>query len=94
MSSSRTLYNLSGCPYCIRVKRRLAELGLPYDEIQVPRLRALRRTVKELSGQRRVPVLVDNGAVIHDSRAILAHLDRTYGPPAACRSDAAAAAGS
>ncbi|PSQ29903.1 hypothetical protein BRD09_05725 [Halobacteriales archaeon SW_10_68_16] len=54
------LYELAGCPYCAKVKRKLDELGLDYESHMVPRSHGERTEVKEVSGQTGVPVLVDN----------------------------------
>lgn len=79
MTPDLTLYNLRGCPFCRHVKKHLARLGLAYQEIQVPRFRSMRKEVKRLSGQSQVPVLVDNGEVIADSRIICEYLTAHYG---------------
>lgn len=79
MSPALTLYTITACPYCIRVKKHLARLHLDYHEVHVPRLRALRRTVQQLSGQKRVPVLVDGDRVVADSQVICAYLTERYG---------------
>jgi glutaredoxin len=73
-----TLYNLSGCPYCIMVRRRMDELGLAYEVKEVPGPRSLRKEVYEVSGQWTVPVLVDGGKVFDDEDKILAHINATY----------------
>ncbi|MFB6160122.1 MAG: glutathione S-transferase N-terminal domain-containing protein [Haloferacaceae archaeon] len=77
-----TLYELPGCPFCVMVKEKLAELDLEYDSVEVPRAHADRTEVKEVSGQTGVPVLVDedNGVEgMPESRDIVAYLERTYG---------------
>ncbi len=76
-----TLYNLRGCPFCIRVKKHLARLDLEFVEIQVPRFRRWRKDVQRLSGQRQVPVLVDGERVIADSQTICEYLSAQYGRP-------------
>lgn len=76
------LYTLEGCPYCAKVERKLAALGLEYERHEVPRLRSRRDTVEEVSGQTGVPVLVDpeHGVTgMAESDDIVAHLERTYG---------------
>lgn len=79
MQSSMKLYSLTGCPYCMRVKAQLKRLGLSYEEIKVPRFRGFRRQVQRLSGQNRVPVLVDGEKVIADSVVICNYLAQQYG---------------
>jgi glutaredoxin len=73
-----TLYNLTGCPYCAMVTRRLDELGLTYDIKEVPAPRPLRKEVYAVSGQWTVPVLIDGDQVFDDEDKILAHLNATY----------------
>lgn len=74
------------CP-CGTVERRLRRLGLRHRVERVPYRRGggSRPEVEELTGQRRVPVLVDGDEVICDSRRILQYLDWRYGED---RSDA------
>jgi len=79
------LYELEGCPYCAKVKRKLDELGLEYESHAVPRAHSERAEVQEVSGQTGVPVLVDNDHGIEgmpESDDIVAYLDRTYGATA------------
>jgi glutathione S-transferase len=80
--SNLTLYELPGCPYCAKVKTKLADLGLEYESIEVPRSHDQRTEVEEVSGQTGVPVLVDPDHDVHgmaESDDIVAYLDRTYG---------------
>jgi glutathione S-transferase len=74
-----TLYRCSTptdwlCP-CGRVARALRRDGVAFQEVRVPQRRSLRPEVEELSGQRRVPLLVIDGEVICDSRRIVEHLE-------------------
>ena len=67
------------CP-CGAVERRLKKLSLEHRVERVPyRRRGARPEVQELTGQSRVPVLVDGDEVIHDSRRILQYLQWRYG---------------
>jgi len=79
------LYELQGCPYCAKVRRKLDELGLEYESHAVPRAHSEREAVKRLSGQTGVPVLVDNDHGVEgmpESDDIVAYLEETYGAPA------------
>jgi glutathione S-transferase len=81
-----TLYELDGCPYCAKVKTKLADLGLEYDSIMVPRSHGERTEVEEVSGQTGVPVLVDpthDVTGMPESDDIVAYLEETYGSDAA-----------
>ena len=76
------LYELDGCPYCAKVKRKLDELGLEYDSHMVPRSHDERTEVQEVSGQTGVPVLVDNEHGVEgmpESDDIVEYLEQTYG---------------
>ncbi|MDS0258848.1 glutaredoxin [Haloarcula sp. S1CR25-12] len=77
---SRTLYQLDGCPYCEKVADRLDELGVDYETIWVEALHSERNEVKEVSGQRAVPVLVDedHGVTMAESDRILEFVERSY----------------
>lgn len=66
------------CP-CGAVARRLGKLGLEHRTERVPYRRSRRPEVEELTGQKRVPVLVDGDEVIHDSKRITQYLDWKYG---------------
>jgi glutaredoxin 3 len=76
------LYELDGCPYCAKVKRKLDELELEYDSHMVPRSHDERTEVQEVSGQTGVPVLVDNEHGVEgmpESDDIVEYLEQTYG---------------
>lgn len=77
---ARILYRLEGCPYCERVVDRLKELDLDYHSVWVEARHSRRNRVKEASGQRQVPVLVDDeyGVTMAESERILEFCDATY----------------
>jgi glutathione S-transferase len=77
---TRTLYRLEGCPYCEKVVERMNELDLEYHSVWVEAMHTRRDRVKEISGQRQVPVLVDEnyGVMMAESDLILEFLDATY----------------
>ncbi|MCL7417246.1 MAG: glutaredoxin [Halalkalicoccus sp.] len=77
---SVTLYQLDGCPYCEKVADRLDELGVEYETEWVEALHSKRDEVKRVSGQRGVPVLVDEeyGITMPESDRILEFADRSY----------------
>ncbi len=72
------LYNAEWCPYCARVRRKLDELKVECDLIEVPRSRSQRDELMEISGQTGVPTLVcEDGTVIaDDDDAIIAYLEQ------------------
>ena len=65
------------CP-CGAVARRLAKLGVEHRTERVPYRRASRPEIQELTGQQRVPVLVDGDEVVHDSKRIIQYLEWRY----------------
>jgi glutathione S-transferase len=76
---SITLYELEDCPYCIKVAEALQEADVEYDTEWVDGLHSKRNQVKRLSGQRAVPVLVDEdrGVTMAESENILEYVERT-----------------
>lgn len=80
------LYQLEHCPWCAAARQALANVGAEYEAVEVPRDRAARDEVLELSGQRLVPVIVDGDTVVWDSRRIVRYLYSTYDPAARERS--------
>lgn len=77
---SVTLYQLDGCPFCEKVADRLDEIGVDYETIWVDAMHSDRDEAKRVSGQRGVPVLVDDdrGVTMPESENILEFVDRTY----------------
>ena len=77
----RTLYRLEGCPYCEIVVDELDALELSFDSVWVEGLHSKRNEVKHVSGQRQVPVLVDDeyGLTMAESARIIEFLQTTYG---------------
>lgn len=75
-----TLYQLEGCPYCELVDDRLEELDIEFESVWVEGLHSKRDEVKRVSGQRAVPVLVDDsrGVTMAESERILEYLDTSY----------------
>ena len=59
---SIVLYSLDGCPYCEKVEEALDEHGVEYETEWVEGLHSKRNEVKRVSGQRAVPVLIDEDA--------------------------------
>lgn len=81
-NTSLELYDLQHCPYCAKVRRALADIGLDYDSHEVPQSRSERDRVREISGQEGVPVLVDpeNGIEgMPESDDIVDYLYSEYG---------------
>lgn len=74
-----TLFQLEKCPWCAAARQGLANVDAEYQIVNVPREREKRHMVEALSGQRLVPVLVDDDIVVWDSRRVVRYLYETYG---------------
>jgi glutaredoxin len=59
---SLVLYSLDGCPFCENVHDALDGHGIEYETRWVEPLHSDRDEVRRVSGQRVVPVLVDEDA--------------------------------
>jgi glutaredoxin len=66
------------CP-CGSVERKLRKLGIEHETVRLPYKRRGRPEIEELTGQKRVPVLVDGDEIVHDSRRITEYLDWAHG---------------
>jgi len=75
-----TLYALDGCPYCEKVSEALDDHGIDYETEWVEAMHSERDEVKRLSGQRGVPVLVDDetGVTMAESDRILEYVNTRY----------------
>ena len=78
---TRILYDLCAAndlrfsPYCWRVKLSLAHKKLEYKTVPVG---FTEKYKLQFSGQNLVPVLDDNGTIVHDSWEIAEYLEATY----------------
>ena len=81
---SITLYQLDGCPFCEKVADALDDHGLDYETIWVEAPHSERNEVKRVSGQRGVPVIVDEdrGVTMAESDNILEYVENTLAPQA------------
>ncbi|MCB0828764.1 MAG: glutathione S-transferase N-terminal domain-containing protein [Solirubrobacterales bacterium] len=64
---------------CGSVGKALNRAGVEYETRRVPAARKGRPEIVELTGQDRVPVLVDGDQVIHDSRRIREYIELKWG---------------
>ena len=71
------LYALDGCPYCEKVHDALEDHGIEYKTRWVEALHSERDEVKRVSGQRAVPVLIDDeaGVTMAESERILEYVE-------------------
>ncbi len=65
------------CP-CGAVERKLRKLGVDHRTERVPYRRSRRPEIVDLTGQNRVPLLIDGDQVIHDSKRIAQYLDHRH----------------
>jgi glutaredoxin len=75
-----TLYRLEGCPFCELVVDKLDDLDLEFESVWVEGLHSRRNEVRKVSGQRVVPVLIDenHGVTMAESERINEYLETTY----------------
>lgn len=73
------LYHRWKCPWCAAARQGIENVGVDVELIEVPYPREERDEVIALSGQARVPVLVDGDEVIVESRRIVRHLYERHG---------------
>ncbi|KAB1193479.1 NrdH-redoxin [Haloferax sp. MBLA0076] len=73
------LYALDGCPFCERVHDALTDADIDYETQWVEPLHSDRDEVKRVSGQRVVPVLVDeeHGVTMNESENISQYIENT-----------------
>lgn len=73
------LYALGGCPWCEKVSDALDDASVTYETQWVDALHSDRNEVKRVSGQRGVPVIVDEaaGVTMSESANILEYVDRS-----------------
>lgn len=69
------LYQLPNCPYCVKVRSKLQELGVDYEVVNIDPLNRP-EVVKKLGGT--VPVLEDGERVMNESSDIIAYLEKKY----------------
>ena len=82
------LYHRWKCPWCAAARQGIENVGAEVELVEVAYPREERDEVWEVSGQRRVPVLVDGDAVVVDSRRIVRHVYERYGGERFARSAA------
>ncbi len=72
------LYQAEWCPYCARVRSKMTELGIDYMNMNVPRAKADRTELMEVSGQTGIPTLVteDGKVIADDDDAINEYLEK------------------
>ena len=69
------LYQFEHCPFCEKVRKKLAELGLEYEKIEVDRTNKPKQ-VLDTGGT--VPVIDIDGEIISDSSQIVEELEKRF----------------
>ena len=69
-----TLYVMTGCPYCIKVKRFLADNGIPERNISTDT--EAEQTLIAVGGKRQVPCLFIDGEPLYESNDIIAWVQK------------------
>ena len=80
------LYHRWKCPWCAAARQAIENVAASVELVEVAYPRDERDEVEAISGQRRVPVLVDGDTVVVESRHIVRHLYAAYGGEAFARS--------
>jgi len=80
------LYHRWKCPWCAAARQAIENVGAEVELVEVPYPRDERDDVERVSGQRRVPVLVDGDDVVVESRRVVRHLYKRYGDRSFARS--------
>ena len=75
------LYQFESCPYCEKVRQKLAELDIEYEKINVSRDQKSdeRKDIAEKSGVLTVPVIEIDGKFIGESEIIVEELETRFG---------------
>jgi glutathione S-transferase len=80
------LYHRWKCPWCAAARQSIENVGAEVELVEVPYPRDERDEVERVSGQRRVPVLVDGDEVVVESRRVVRYLYANYGGEGFARS--------
>lgn len=66
------LYVMTGCPYCMKVKRFLADNGVTIPERNILANAKAEQTLIAVGGKRQVPCLFIDGKPLYESNDIIA----------------------
>src|SRR5262245_54848039 len=72
------LYHRWKCPWCAAARQAIENVGAEVELVEVAYPREDRDEVERVSGQRRVPVLVDGDDVVVGERRVVRHLFKRY----------------
>ena len=80
------LYHRWKCPWCAAARQAIENVAAEVELVEVAYPREERDEVDGVSGQRRVPVLVNGDDIVVESRRIVRHLYARYGDDSFARS--------
>ena len=72
------LYQAEWWPFSHRIRAKLTELEIDYEAVNVSASAEERAELKEITGNRTIPVLADGEKVFLDSSEILSYLEEEY----------------
>ena len=78
------LYVMTGCPYCIKVKRFLADNGVTIPERNISTDPDAEQTLIAVGGKRQVPCLFIDGKPLYESSDIIAWVQKNLLEHAHC----------
>ena len=55
-----TVFSIIGCPFCIRTKGKLEDMGLPFLDINLDKFKGARQLMVEKTGRKTVPQIFFN----------------------------------
>lgn len=70
------LYVMTGCPYCMKVKRFLADNGVTIPERNILTDAEAEQALITVGGKRQVPCLFIDGAPLYESGDIIAWVQK------------------
>ncbi len=76
---SMILYHFDSCPYCVKVRNTVSELGVALEMRDTRENDAYREELLELTGRTQVPCMVIDGKPMHESDDIVNYLKENFG---------------
>lgn len=75
------LYERPECWKCVEVEEVLARLGVAHEIVNTRTTPGAGDVIERITGERRVPMLIDGDLAVWDRRRIIRHLEEAYGDP-------------
>ena len=75
MAHEYLLYVMTGCPYCMKVERFMAEKGIELPTANISIDPAARAELERVGGKVQVPCLLIDGKPLYESDDIVAYLE-------------------